>query len=146
MRTQSQNTQRRCGSASGQTGTHAPDRQAKRGEERAWREKAAKLFLPIQRSCLLQERQQGRGRARDTAETLCAASAKSATEQKRGIPNTRERKEGKERKGTHGSFHVSSESWAGSRHKAAEAAERAAWSRRSCLNYNEPSWANSQDV
>lgn len=38
------------------------------------------------------------------------------------------REKGKEREGTHRSFHVSGESWAGSRQEGAEAAERAAWS------------------
>ena len=56
------------------------------------------------------------------------------------------RERGREGEGTHGSFHVSGASWAGSRREAAEAAERAAWSRRSCLDYNEPSWAGGQDV
>lgn len=64
----------------------------------------------------------------------------------RGEPKSKERAEDIERGGTHESFHVSGESWAGSRREAAEEAQRAAWSRRSCLDYNEPSWASSQDV
>jgi len=72
-------------------GAHARTGGQKR-EEGACREKAAKVFLPTQRSCLLQEPQQGRERA--NSETLHVATAKSATEQRReeGEPNTRERR------------------------------------------------------
>lgn len=147
MHTQSQDTQRHYGSASGQTAPMPRTGRQKGGGTGLQGESCQAFSLS---SVPASYRSDSRGEKEP--ETLLKRSVqpqlnlRQSKRGKRGIPNTRETKGGKERKGTHGSFHVSSESWAGSRHKAAEAAERAAWSRRSCLNYNEPSWASSQDV
>lgn len=109
-----------------------PWREGKRERKRACREKLPRF--PSYPAFLL-----------PTAVEKSETQPRLNLRQSRGRNITPERW-GKGREGTHGSFHVSGESWARSRSRAAEAAEWAASSPRSCLDCNEPSWASSQDV